>query len=108
MLMKTDPVDVLRTWEMNQPDLIVRLVSSLNGRGIVTDEEHGGLSSSMVEGWSRSCDDFLRTYGYYGAWIQTCVRYSGTHGGVYGLYNPDLKSHAEAEEHVRKIGDAPL
>lgn len=93
-------MNILKTLENWDKDLILSMVSSLNKDGIISDEEHDGLSSTMVEHWMDDCDAFLRDKGYEGGKLEACSRYFNTHGQIYALYDSTALSAEAAGRHL--------
>lgn len=90
-------LEILKNWDK---DLVLRMVLSLNKDGIISDEEHNGLSSTMVENWMDDCDAFLRNKGYEGGKLETCSRYFNACGQIYALYDSTALSAEDADRHL--------
>lgn len=94
-------LDTLENWDK---ELVLSLISSLNKYGIVTDEEHNGLYSTMVEHWAENCEAFLRDNGYEGGGLQTRSKYFNTFGQLYALYDSTALSLEAADCHLVAVG----
>lgn len=93
-------LNILENWDSS---LVQNLVSSLNRNSIVSDEEHNGLSSTMVEHWTEGCDAFLENKGYEGGKLKISSKYFSSRGQIYVLYDSSALSAEDAYNHMVAI-----
>lgn len=99
-MVSVSALEILKGWGKQE---INSLVSLLNEYGMISDEEHTGLSSTMVERWSDECEVFLRNNGYVGGEISSSGKYFNESGAIYALYDTDKHDIESAHEHLVSI-----
>lgn len=98
-------LEILEEW--GAPE-IQALVSALNTGGVISDEDKAGLSSTMVEKWTKKCESYLRSRGYLGGEIEHCGKYFNTRGAIYALYDSSALSHEDAFQYLVSVSKRPL
>lgn len=61
-----EPINALEVLKSFSKNEIKYLVDFLNRNHWVSDEDNVGLSSVMMEKWTKECDKFLEENGYLG------------------------------------------
>jgi hypothetical protein len=92
-------IDILRQWHSS--GMLQPLIDQFNSVGIVSDEDGLGISSSMAEGWNRSCDSFIASHGYRGGPIKLHAEYFSNSGNIYALYDSETISDGEVRAYVQ-------
>ncbi|GAB2199494.1 hypothetical protein [Sessilibacter sp. MAH4] len=100
---KMTTLEILEEWSRADLD---RLITKLNENGIASDEDELGLSSTMLENWTVSCDAFLTGNGYKGNSLKTSGKYIQNLGAVYILYDIDVFTYEEAQNYLLTFGDS--
>lgn len=100
-------LELLESSDHERIQLLVNLLSR-DGEGIVSDEDDGGLTSTMIENWTDDCEKFLRTQGYTGGEIRTCGKFFSEHGAIYALYNTSLIEFEEAYKYLESVSQRPI
>jgi hypothetical protein len=101
-------MDILKILENWAPQHVQSLVSSLNTDGIVSDQEDDGLSSTMIEGWTGECEQFIRSKGYTGGKVAICGDFFPGYGAIYALYDTSLMTREEALKYVKSVSERPI
>lgn len=95
-----DVLSTLQQWDTQETQ---KLVLALNSKSIVSDEDETGLSSTMVENWTDSCETFLRNNGYTGGEIKQCSKYFENHGAIYALYDSADLNYEKAVKYIVSV-----
>lgn len=96
--MKT--VEILRNLDRATLD---DLIGALNSDHMVSDEDNKGLSSVMIEGWSKDCEDYLRENGYSCGKLTTHGGYFPLHGAVYVVFDESQVSYGDASVYLSEV-----
>lgn len=91
-------IEVLRQWQLN--GTLNAMIARLNSRGILSDEDHLGVSAGMARGWDAACESFIRGHGYVGGKIGRVARFFENSGNIHALYDMDAVSAEEVNAYL--------
>ncbi|MDP8169887.1 hypothetical protein QJU96_01095 [Pasteurella skyensis] len=92
--------DMLEILHKAEPAILSKIIEQLNDNGIILDEDISPFTSTAMEQWNESCDNFIRNKGYLGGNILCGGKFYGGHGAVYALFDKERYDHLKAREYI--------